>query len=59
MYQPTKDLGGSLFSSQLFPNQSQEATEQVIPYILSQIHTILPLSYEVSPKAKSNLKSTF
>ncbi|WP_019504009.1 ferritin-like domain-containing protein [Pleurocapsa sp. PCC 7319] len=39
----------------LYPDSAQ----QLMRYILSQIHTILPLSYELSPKPQSNLKPTF
>lgn len=34
-------------------------TEQLIRYLLSQIHTILPISYEGSLKPQANLKFTF
>ncbi|MBE9047557.1 hypothetical protein IQ255_24665 [Pleurocapsales cyanobacterium LEGE 10410] len=36
-----------------------DAAEQLIRYLLSQIHTILPLSYETTLRPESNLKSTF
>ena len=36
-----------------------DGTEQLIKYLLSQINTILPVSYESNSQAQSNLKSTF
>ena len=36
-----------------------DGAERLIKYLLSQIHTILPLSYETAFKSKSGLKSTF
>ena len=39
----------------LYPN----GNEQLIGYILSQIHTILPVSYKTNHQPESNLKSTF
>ena len=36
-----------------------DGTEQLIRYLLSQINTILPVSYESNSQTKSNLKSTF
>lgn len=39
----------------LYPN----GREQLIQYLISQINTILPVSYEATLESKSNLKSTF
>ena len=39
----------------LYPDGSQ----QLIKYLLSQIHTILPISYKEDARSQSNLKSTF
>ena len=39
----------------LYPN----GAEQLIHYLLSQIHTILPVSYESARESKANIKSTF
>ena len=39
----------------LYPDR----TEQLIRYLLSQIHTIIPLCYETTLKPQSNVKSTF
>ena len=36
-----------------------DGTKQLIKYLLSQINTILPVSYESESQTKSNLKSTF
>lgn len=36
-----------------------DGAEQLIKYLLSQINTILPVSYESESQTKSNLKSTF
>ncbi|MEN9869837.1 MAG: hypothetical protein RLZZ171_820 [Cyanobacteriota bacterium] len=36
-----------------------DGTEQLICYLLSQIHTILPVSYESTIKSPANIKSTF
>lgn len=33
--------------------------EQLIPSLLSQIHTILPISYGLAIKSQTDLKSTF
>jgi len=39
----------------LYPN----GNEQLIKYLLGQIHTILPVFYKTNQKSQSNLKSTF
>lgn len=36
-----------------------DGAEQLICYLLSQIHTILPVSYESTIKSPANIKSTF
>ncbi|MEN9568615.1 MAG: hypothetical protein RLZZ69_3811, partial [Cyanobacteriota bacterium] len=36
-----------------------QGAEQLICYLLSQIHTILPVSYESTIKSPANIKSTF
>ena len=38
---------------------ASDATERLIKYLLSQIHTILPVSYEAKLQPQANLKSTF
>ncbi|MCC0176303.1 ferritin-like domain-containing protein [Waterburya agarophytonicola K14] len=48
----TKFLGMGMW---LYP----DGTEQLIKYLLNQIHTILPVSSESDAKSKSTLKSTF
>ena len=35
-----------------------DGKEQLVKYLLSQIHTIIPISYEVDIQTQSNLKST-
>ena len=39
----------------LYPN----GAEQLIRYLLDQIHTILPVSYESARESRTNIKSTF
>ena len=36
-----------------------DGAEQLIRYLLSQIHTILPVSYESAKESRANIKSTF
>ena len=36
-----------------------DGAEQLIRYLLSQIHTILPVSYESTKESRANIKSTF